>query len=93
MSRRFCGIVLCGLACLTAGLSSVSDGCDCQTMHTVGMTLPSYGGFAMAPQMMSPMMQQGGISEDFMDPGMMGPPTGGPLGAGAGKASLSPAGV
>ncbi|MBC7966613.1 MAG: hypothetical protein H7Z17_11910 [Fuerstia sp.] len=74
MSRRFCSLMLCGLAGLTAGFSSKAQGCDCQTVRTVSMAMPIYGGFAVAPQMMQPMMHDEGVGEAYTDHGMLGPP-------------------
>ena len=76
MSRRFCCHALCGLACLTAGLSANANGCDCQARHSVSMAIPIYGGFAVAPQMMQPMMHDDGAGEAYNDLSMPGPPVG-----------------
>ena len=67
MSRRLCCFVLCGLACLTVGLPKNAHGCDCRKMHAVGMAIPSYGGFALVPQMMNPMMHDEGIGDADLD--------------------------
>ena len=74
MSRRLCCLVLCGLACLTTGLSTNAHGCDCQRMHAVSMAIPSYGGFAVVPQMMHPMMHDEGIGDAYVNHSMLGAP-------------------
>ncbi|MEJ7593899.1 MAG: hypothetical protein WKF77_20360 [Planctomycetaceae bacterium] len=80
MSRRFCSQVLCGLACLTTGLSPDAPGSDGQTMHTDSMAVPGYGGFAVAPQMMHPMMHpmmhDEGMGDDYPDHHIVGDPVG-----------------
>ncbi len=63
MSRRFCSLVLSGLACLMAGLSAQAYGCDCPTVHVISMSLPGYGGFTAASQMMHPIMFDEGIGD------------------------------
>mgnify|MGYP007096628254 CR=1 FL=1 len=59
MSRQFCCVMWCGLACLTFGLSGNVCGADGVAVRTVSMAMPSYGGFAMAPQMMGSIMNGG----------------------------------
>jgi len=80
MSRRFYSFVLCGLACLTTGLSTNADGSDYQTIDTFSMAIPSYGGFAVAPQMihplMHPMVHDAGNGDSFPDHRMLGEPFG-----------------
>ena len=76
MSRRICSIMLCGLACLTTGLSTNSHGSDYQTIDAVGMAIPSYGGFSVSPQMMHPMMHDAGQGDSFPDHRMIGEPLG-----------------
>ena len=92
MSRRFCSLMLCGLAGLTAGLSSNAQGCDCQTVRTVSMAMPIQGGFAVAPQMMQPMMHDEGVGEAYTDHGMMGPPVANSS-IGGGELGIMPSGT
>ena len=83
MSRQFCSLVLCGLPCLTIGLSTQALGSDRQTMHTVSQAIPVDGGFAVTPQMMHPMMHDEGLSDAYPDHRMVEEPVGpGPQGAG-----------
>lgn len=74
MNRPFCSLVLCGLAGLTAGLSTDARGCDRQTMHTVSIAMPIYGGFAVAPQLMQPMLHDEGAGEADVDHSIPRPP-------------------
>jgi len=74
MSRRYCSFVLCGLACLTTGLSTKAYGNDFQTIVTVSMAIPVYGGFAVVPQVMHPMMHEEGIGDFNPDRRMMREP-------------------
>jgi len=52
MSTRFCGFVLGGLVSLTAGVSTHAHGCDCHTLHTIRMAMPTYGGFVLVHPML-----------------------------------------
>ena len=59
MSRQFCCVMWCGLACLAIGHSGNVHGADGLTVKTVSAAIPSDGGFATAPQMMGSMMDGG----------------------------------
>jgi hypothetical protein len=76
MSRRFCSLVLSGLACLAAGLSAHAYGCDSPAVPIIRMSLPGYGGFAPASQMMHPMMHDEVIGDADMDHSMLEEPVG-----------------
>lgn len=76
MNRQYCSLVLCGLTCLMTGLSTNAAGNDCQTIHIVSMAMPGYGGFAVAPQMMQPMMHDEGMGDSWPDRGMLREPFG-----------------
>jgi hypothetical protein len=47
MSGRFCGLALCSMACLTAGLTSNVSGGDNRTEQTVGTAFPGDSRIAM----------------------------------------------
>ncbi len=59
MSRQFCCVMWCGLACLAIGLSGNVHGAEGIAVQAASMAMPSYGGFAMAPQMMGTMTDGG----------------------------------
>jgi hypothetical protein len=63
MSRRYCSFVLCGLACLTTGVSTNAHGSDFLTIDTVSTAIPREGGFAVVPQTMHPMVHEEGMGD------------------------------
>ena len=74
MRRKFCCVIWCGLACLAIGLSGNVHGADGIAVHAVSMAVPSYGGFAMAPQMMGSMMDGGYEDSGQMHGSVVEPP-------------------
>jgi len=92
MSRKFCGVMCCGLACLVIGVSGNVHGADGLAVQTVSRAMPSYGGFAMAPQMMDSMMDGGYEDSGYMQGGIVEPP----MAAGAfgvGELGIAPKGT
>ncbi len=59
MSRLFCCVMWCGLACLGAIVSGNVHGADRFAVQTVSPAIPTHGGFAIAPQIMDSMMDGG----------------------------------
>lgn len=76
MSSRFCSLLLCGLACLRIGLSTTSEGSDYQSIDTFSMAIPRYGGFAVAPRVMHPLIHDEGPGNPCPDHRMNGEPFG-----------------
>jgi len=92
MSRQFCCVMCCGLACLVIGVSGNVHGADGLAVQTVSRAMPSYGGFAMAPQMMDSMMDGGYEDSGYMQGGIVEPP----MAAGAfgvGELGIAPKGT
>jgi hypothetical protein len=74
MSRQFCCVMWCGLACLAIGLSGNVHGAEGIAVQAVSMAIPSYGGFAAAPQMMGTMMDGGYEDGGHMHDNIVEPP-------------------
>ena len=92
MSRQFCCVMWCGFACLAIGLSGNVQGADGFAIQTVSMAMPSYGGFAMVPQVMGSMVDGGYENSGFM-PGVIVEP---PMAAGVygvGELEITPKGT
>jgi len=85
-------VMCCGLACLVIGVSGNVHGADGLAVQTVSRAMPSYGGFAMAPQMMDSMMDGGYEDSGYMQGGIVEPP----MAAGAfgvGELGIAPKGT
>jgi hypothetical protein len=97
MSRRFCCVLWCGLACLMLGQSGNAVAADAIAVRTVSMAMPSYGGFAMAPQMMDTVMDGGYAEGAYMHGDVVeSPVTAGVFGAGVygfGELDITPKGT
>lgn len=99
MSRQFCCVMLCGLACLAIGLSGNVHGADRIAAQTVSKAIPSQGGIAMVPQMMDSSTMDGdyqvsGAHEDsgFINGGIAESPMA--VGAyGVGELGIAPKGT
>ena len=75
MNRQFCGLVLCGLACLTVELSNSACGADVPAVSSYSLAAPSQAGLPMEPQFHAPL-----ALEEHVDYGMQEHP--GPIGHG-----------
>lgn len=74
MSRQFCSVTMCGLACLTLGFVTNVHGGDRLFVNTVSSAMQDQGVVVEDPQMTGPVIEGGSEDHGYVNEGVTGSP-------------------